>query len=70
MVMPANPPEPAVIDFDPAAYDPNANGDGMDLDEDDDVSPTHELSSVEINILVYLVCLLPFLAQPGSGTER
>jgi hypothetical protein len=49
-MLPPNPPVPTHGDFDPATYQPP--DDGMEVDEEE---ATYELSSTEINILIYLV---------------
>ena len=53
MMLPPHPPRTTTGDFDPATY--QAETDEMNVDEEE---PTHELSSTEINILVYLVSIL------------
>jgi hypothetical protein len=51
-MLPPHPPKPSGRDFDPATA---MDVDGEDVEMDEDGERRVELSSVEINILVYLV---------------
>lgn len=53
-MLPAHPPDITNGDFDPATYPINGDEDGMDVDDQEE--STVDLSSTEINILIYLVC--------------
>lgn len=66
-MLPAQPPEVTSGDFDPATYNLDAEDDAMEVDDEES---TVDLSSVEINILIYLVSARQIrLDMPQGGDE-
>lgn len=62
-MLPPGPPKLSGRDFDPSTV--NLDED-VDMDNDEEEGSTVELSSIEINILIYLVSSLPAPSSPPS----